>query len=36
MTSRSKKYYESRKKEKGDKKGSATGAGYHEQNEKGT
>jgi len=31
---RSKKYYESRKPEKGDKKGSATGAGYDEQNEK--
>jgi hypothetical protein len=31
---RSKKYYESRKAQKGDKKGSATGAGYDEQNEK--
>ncbi|MBA2249891.1 MAG: hypothetical protein H0W12_06825 [Chitinophagaceae bacterium] len=34
MNSRSKKYYESRKAEKGDKKGSATKAGYDEQNEK--
>jgi len=34
MNSRSKKYYESRKAEKGDKKGSATNAGYDEQNEK--
>ena len=36
MTSRSKKYYKGRKKEKGDKIGSATGAGYDEQNEKTT
>ena len=34
MNSRSKKYYESRKAQKGDKKGSATEAGYDEQNEK--
>ncbi len=34
MNSRSKKYYETRKAEKGDKKGSATNAGYDEQNEK--
>ncbi|HEV8079253.1 MAG TPA: hypothetical protein VGP43_00970 [Chitinophagaceae bacterium] len=34
MNSRSKKYYESRKAQKGDKKGSATNAGYDEQNEK--
>jgi hypothetical protein len=34
MNSRSKKYYESRKAEKGAKKGSATNAGYDEQNEK--
>jgi hypothetical protein len=34
MNSRSKKYYESRKKDNGDKKGSATKAGYNEQNEK--
>ncbi|MEO6454824.1 MAG: hypothetical protein ABIN97_12160 [Ginsengibacter sp.] len=34
MNSRSKKYYESRKAEKGDKKGSSTKAGYNEQNEK--
>ena len=34
MNSRSKKYYESRKAEKGDKKGSSTKAGYDEQNEK--
>ena len=33
MNSRSKKYYESRKQQKGDKKGSATNAGYDEQNE---
>lgn len=33
MNSRSKKYYESRKAQKGDKKGSATNAGYDEQNE---
>ncbi len=34
MNSRSKKYYESRKAQKGDKKGSATIGGYDEQNEK--
>ncbi len=34
MNSRSKKYYESRKKDNGDKKGSSTKAGYNEQNEK--
>ncbi len=34
MNTRSKKYYESRKAEQGDKKGSATNAGYDEQNEK--
>ena len=34
MNSRSKKYYESRKAQKGDKKGSSTNAGYDEQNEK--
>ncbi len=34
MNSRSKKYYESRNADKGDKKGSATQAGYDEQNEK--
>ncbi len=34
MNSRSKKYYESRKAQKGDKKGSSTKAGYNEQNEK--
>lgn len=34
MNTRSKKYYESRKAQKGDKKGSATNAGYDEQNEK--
>ncbi len=34
MNSRSKKYYESRKEQKGDKKGSATNAGYDEQNQK--
>ncbi len=33
MNLRSKKYYESRKSEKGDKKGSASIAGYDEQNE---
>jgi hypothetical protein len=33
MNTRSKKYYESRKAQKGDKKGSATNAGYDEQNE---
>ncbi len=34
MNPRSKKYYESRKAEKGDKKGAATNAGYDEQNER--
>jgi len=34
MNSRSKKYYENRSAQKGDKKGSATIAGYDEQNEK--
>ncbi len=34
MNPRSKKYYESRKAEKGNKKGSSTEAGYNEQNEK--
>ncbi len=34
MNSRSKKYYESRKGQKGDKKGSSTKAGYNEDNEK--
>lgn len=34
MNSRSKKYYENRKAQAGDKKGSATKAGYDEQNEK--
>ena len=34
MNSRSKKYYESRKADKGDKKGLSAKAGYHEQNEK--
>ena len=34
MNPRSKKYYENRKAQKGDKKGSATNAGYDEQNEK--
>ncbi len=34
MNSRSKKYYESRKADKDHKKGSATNAGYDEQNEK--
>ncbi len=34
MNSRSKKYYELRKANKGDKKGSSTIAGYNEQNEK--
>ena len=33
MNPRSRKYYESRKAQKGDKKGSATNAGYDEQNE---
>jgi hypothetical protein len=33
MNSRSKKYYESRKAQQGDKKGSSTKAGYNEQNE---
>ena len=34
MNSRSKRYYESRNAEKGDKKGSSSEAGYNEQNEK--
>jgi hypothetical protein len=34
MNTRSKKYYESRKVNKDNKKGSATNAGYDEQNEK--
>lgn len=34
MNTRSRKYYETRKAQKGDKKGSATNAGYDEQNEK--
>ena len=34
MNPRSKKYYENRNAEKGDKKGSSTKAGYNEQNEK--
>lgn len=34
MNSRSKKYYDNRNAEKGDKKGSSTVAGYNEQNEK--
>jgi hypothetical protein len=34
MNPRSKKYYENRKAQKGDKKGSASNAGYDEQNEK--
>ena len=33
MNPRSKKYYENRKAQKGDKKGAATTAGYDEQNE---
>lgn len=33
MNPRSRKYYENRKAQKGDKKGSATEAGYDEQNE---
>ena len=33
MNSRSRKYYESRKAQKGDKKGSANKAGYDEQNQ---
>ena len=32
MNSRSKKYYENRKAQKGDKKGSVSEAGYNEQN----
>lgn len=31
MNSRSKKYYENRKAQKGDKKGSVSDAGYNEQ-----
>ncbi len=34
MNSRSKKYYENRKAQSGNKKGSSTKAGYNEQNEK--
>ena len=34
MNSRSKKYYESRKADDGDKKGSSTKAGHNKQNEK--
>lgn len=34
MNSRSKKYYENRKAQKGDKKGSVNEAGYNEQNSK--
>ena len=34
MNSRSKKYYESRKADSGDKKGSSTKVGYNAQNEK--
>ncbi len=34
MNPRSKKYYESRKADNGDKKGSVSNAGYNEQNEK--
>lgn len=34
MNSRSKKYYATKNKDNGDKKGSATNAGYNEQNEK--
>ena len=34
MNSRSKKYYENRKAQKGDKKGSVSKAGYNEENEK--
>ena len=34
MNSRTRKYYEARKQQSGSKKGSATGAGYEEQNEK--
>ena len=34
MNSRSKKYYENRKSDKGHKKGSSSKAGYDEQNEK--
>ncbi|HEY8689705.1 MAG TPA: hypothetical protein VIM07_10765 [Chitinophagaceae bacterium] len=34
MNTRSKKYYESRKAQSGNTKGSATNAGYDEQNEK--
>ncbi|MEO6329558.1 MAG: hypothetical protein ABIO55_11520 [Ginsengibacter sp.] len=33
MNPRSKKYYENRKAQKSDKKGSSTEAGYNEQNE---
>ncbi len=34
MNSRSKKYYENRNADKGDKKGSTSEAGYNEENEK--
>jgi hypothetical protein len=34
MNPRSKKYYENRKAQQGDKKGSVSEAGYNEQNEK--
>ena len=34
MNSRSKKYYETRKSDNGDKKGSSTKAGYNEENQK--
>jgi hypothetical protein len=34
MNPRSKKYYENRKAQQGDKKGSVSNAGYNEQNEK--
>ena len=34
MNSRSKRYYENRKAQKGDKKGSVSNAGYNEQNER--
>jgi hypothetical protein len=34
MNSRSKKYYETKNKDNGDKKGSSSEAGYNEQNQK--
>ncbi len=34
MNPRSKKYYENRKSQQGDKKGSVSEAGYNEQNER--